>query len=482
MSLSAEGDGGMVANDAEGETGRDLSPLHIPQNRIRVSGESCRETELSSTQSMDETSASCQNSVDEDNSASGRNSVDEDSSMNFKAAWTRIAEQSNSVDSGGNVSRETSHTLIRGFNNVRRSWSSEDVRRYREILDGRKQGVADSTSRDLARKLERMVPCFENLPEGWLADYLHHCLNFHPLLCLLWRLTDPHHPLRWTERLSIELNVESWLLATSVLVTMFCHEDLDDDINDDAGCGKPQWLWFWVYTTLFVTVPSILMWWILYALYVCPCLQHEDRCTCCGPRTRKSLRCFGQGVACPSWLVSVVLAAFAIICIMLYREHERLRAFIYPWLLGRLQALLFFFPFHALVTFNWKWRCECCCIYLCGKWSADQAAIEDARLQEPDAQWAYPLLTGRGAGCCQCGCMVQNIVEDPPHPSLCWSLLTCSCLCCCPGCATATGLPVPLPPAKEAKEVKGMAAAAASARPPGTATTAQPQAVDLQIV
>jgi hypothetical protein len=158
---------------------------------------------------------------------------------------------------------------------------NKDLDQMLDLIDGRTYWATDrpDKTKEITRSIVSccnswcLTGCREitewqlsKLPKGWLSDFWFYCKNNHPLISIF--LADKHYPLLPRDRWLIELSVLAVSFVTAYLYRV--HVDYRD---------WETTLFFYLTFTLFVTVPGILAWVILYNSLLCPCMQRSDRCS-----------------------------------------------------------------------------------------------------------------------------------------------------------------------------------------------------------
>eukprot|EP00929_Paragymnodinium_shiwhaense_P044919 TRINITY_DN23018_c0_g3_i1.p1 TRINITY_DN23018_c0_g3~~TRINITY_DN23018_c0_g3_i1.p1 ORF type:complete len:645 (-),score=128.40 TRINITY_DN23018_c0_g3_i1:537-2471(-) len=171
-------------------------------------------------------------------------------------------------------------------------------------------------------------------PRGWFSDLWYHTANNHPLLGIV--LCDPMHPLSSVERLMIEVSTIS-LSYTSAYV------------RRAVQAGNPPFgLTFLSNNNYFrlcvVTLPGIVVWWVLFILFTTPHFGHVDlaRATRAQVRNKWIIR---QVCGCVGYaLLATALFFFAFEVITLLDETRTIfEGRMLGYIISSLQTLFIYF-------------------------------------------------------------------------------------------------------------------------------------------
>jgi hypothetical protein len=123
---------------------------------------------------------------------------------------------------------------------------------------------------------------------GWWEDLKYYSANNHPLHGIF--MCDPAHPLDWRERVMMEVVVFCLTYASLYAHKrcMYTQYGLDEKFGLDET----------TFNLLCVTLPGMVLWYVLFYMYTCPCANVDEiHSTRCAQATMKCLRIFSEDVA-----------------------------------------------------------------------------------------------------------------------------------------------------------------------------------------
>ena len=183
------------------------------------------------------------------------------------------------------------------------------------------------------------------IPPGWFADFIYYSANNHPLHGIF--SCDPNHQLSCLERIAMELATWGFSFYTVSLEHQWIV----------MGNAPLPWLENpTVFGIVFVTVPGMIVWRILFLLFTCPCASIDESMA-----DRQEVRRSAHQRLCAAFL-AYFLVVIGLCIVVLHAwvvmvrgksndlEHMpaviagRMRAYIIAWVT---MFLIFFNPFIA---------------------------------------------------------------------------------------------------------------------------------------
>ncbi|KAJ1454110.1 hypothetical protein M885DRAFT_522257 [Pelagophyceae sp. CCMP2097] len=270
-------------------------------------------------------------------------------------------------DAGGqSVSKDQWLNFVRGAARERVRWmKSEGLRNGRCYWGRGLDGV------------KRADCCFAacGYPRGFAEDFGFYCRNNHPLLS--WCFRDDTHPLSRLESFSAEVVVRSFCLFASVYVD---RNRSQRDWYTAEGLFKNFWA-----TTLYVTLPVLVLTEVLFYLLACPCVHYERR----GRRREKYLCCFkgvaeciGHLIVYPATLTGLVVIAWGFY--KLGEDVSKHKTFAYSFALATVSSYLFWPLLKLGLQFNLICTDDSCCpllgLFGFGRWASERRRAAKAFL------------------------------------------------------------------------------------------------------
>eukprot|EP01062_Namystynia_karyoxenos_P059825 TRINITY_DN51247_c0_g1_i1.p1 TRINITY_DN51247_c0_g1~~TRINITY_DN51247_c0_g1_i1.p1 ORF type:complete len:590 (+),score=172.19 TRINITY_DN51247_c0_g1_i1:172-1770(+) len=205
------------------------------------------------------------------------------------------------------------------------------------------------------------------IARGYWDDYWYYTMNNHPLISIF--CVDRDHPLSRGERVIVELCAQGFSFMMSGM------HDWRDHTNENSA-----WDFFWhpyVFSTVFVTIPGMIMHWMLVTFNTCPwpnCFFDKTAAT------KEQIAYMGK-CNTAGHLASAIFVAGILVCIGLgfymyfFDDPTVDRAQLKIWAYGRLQAYALWFVTVFFMDFNPFIRCSLQYVNF-GRWETERRQIQ----------------------------------------------------------------------------------------------------------
>jgi len=111
-------------------------------------------------------------------------------------------------------------------------------------------------------------------PRGWAEDLHYFSANHHALHGIF--ATDPENPLTRQERVAMELAALGWSMFSSLVVKRVARSPLLGIVATQGAGPRELTTHPLFFDFLFVTLPGMIMWRVLYLLFTCPGCGYAD--------------------------------------------------------------------------------------------------------------------------------------------------------------------------------------------------------------
>jgi len=138
------------------------------------------------------------------------------------------------------------------------------------------------------------------IPPDWIHDFYYYSANNHPLHGIF--CCDNEHPLEKKERLCMEIATWGFSFYTVMLKTAWVNQ---------GNAPIPMLENKVMFSLVVVTVPSMVMFWVLFLLFTCPCYV-VDESTNDAASVKKARRCMRIGAVVAYTLCAIGILFFLV--------------------------------------------------------------------------------------------------------------------------------------------------------------------------
>ena len=156
---------------------------------------------------------------------------------------------------------------------------------------------------------------------SWVADCIYYVRNNHPLARIFGCL-DPEHPLDILETMNMEFAALCWALPWVA-------------VADKSGGENPDAVGTYFGLTIPVTIPTMIVYKILFYVYGCPCLLSKTKKHGCLACVACCAEACGICISCIVLSFSLFMLLVGILAVV---DVDDPGSFMFWWLLSRGQA------------------------------------------------------------------------------------------------------------------------------------------------
>jgi len=254
-------------------------------------------------------------------------------------------------------------------------------------------------------------------PPGLVEDFLYYSANNHPLHGIV--ACDPSHRLSKPERMAMELATIGFTFFTVELQQLWV---VEEKAPHEYLKNK------WIFSIVMVSIPSIIIWWILFALFTCPKFGAANEARDPPSVVQKAKRCslFGGVLGSAFLLLGLLMIGFCLYFYILGFQvlgpllsllKSRMASYIISWML---MALMYFNPLVAwgqpdpALGFNLGDHIGL------GKWRIEKQRFQLKCLDALEASFKHPPapvletseLQGQRNSCSRCGSCIAPLPSN----------------------------------------------------------------------